>query len=163
ALAYAVRYPWLAVGAVVFFALRKVLPDPLVWIRTAGRIGTLRRQIQANPANATARRDLEMILLERLRPRAALKLLDEARQRDPANAELLYWAGLARLRPGDTEGSLEPLVHAVELDPRVRFGEPYLCAALALQRLGRLDEAADALERYVDTNSSSVEGHVRLA
>ncbi|HEX6766322.1 MAG TPA: tetratricopeptide repeat protein [Polyangiaceae bacterium] len=163
ALAYAIRYPWLALGALVFFLLRKVVPDPFVLLRTAGRIGALRRQIEANPANVTARRDLAMILVERLRPRAALPLLVEARERDPNNAELAYLLGLARFRSGDAEGALAPLVEAVELDPRVRFGEPYLCAALALVRLGRLEEAEDAFERYVDSNSSSVEGHVRLA
>jgi tetratricopeptide (TPR) repeat protein len=163
ALAYAIRYPWLILGALVFFLLRKVLPDPFVLLRTAGRIGALRRQIEANPANVTARRDLAMILLERLRPRAALKLLVEARERDPENAELAYLLGLARFRSGDYEGALAPLVEAVDRDPRVRFGEPYLCAALALGRLGRFEEAEDALERYVGANSSSVEGHVRLA
>jgi tetratricopeptide (TPR) repeat protein len=163
ALAYAVRHPWLALGALVFFLLRRVLPDPFVLLRTAGHIGALQRQIDANPANVTARRDLAMILLERLRPRAALKLLIEARERDPKNAELAYLMRLARFRAGDYEGALAPLVDAVDLDPRVRFGEPYLCAALALGRLGRLEEAEDALERYVQTNSSSVEGYVRLA
>jgi predicted Zn-dependent protease len=162
-LAYAARYPYIALVAVIFFLLRGVLPDPFVLLRTAGHIGALRRQILANPANITARRDLAMIYLERLRPRAARTLLDEARQRDPDNPELLYLTGVARLRTGDLEGCLEPLVRAVEIDPRVRFGEPYLCAAYALTRLRRSEEAEDALERYVAANSSSVEGYVRLS
>jgi tetratricopeptide (TPR) repeat protein len=140
-----------------------VLPDPFVLIRTSGRIGALRRQIAANAANVTARRDLGMILIERLRPRAALVPLTEAIERDPDNAELCYLLGVARFRSGDAQGALEPLVRAVELDPRVRFGEPFLVAAQALEQLGRYDEAEDALERYNDANSSSVEGQVRLA
>ncbi len=163
ALVYFLRYPWLLVGALVFVLARKVLPDPFVLLRTAGRIGTLKRQIQANPANVLARRDLAMIYLERLRPRAARDLLTEALQRDPKNAELHYLTGLAHYRAGNPEAALEPLVRAVDLDARVGFGEPYLVAAQALTRLGRLDEAEDALERYVRANSSSVEGHLRLA
>jgi hypothetical protein len=45
----------------------------------------------------------------------------------------------------------------------VRFGEPYLIAAEALLALDRLDEAEDALDRYVASNSSSLQGYVRLA
>src|SRR6185312_10275559 len=86
-----------------------------------------------------------------------------ARRRHPDDAELLYLTGVARLRSGDAEGALDPLVQAVEVDPRVRFGEPYLVAADALSRLGKLEEAEDALERYTSANSSSVQGFVRLA
>jgi predicted Zn-dependent protease len=71
--------------------------------------------------------------------------------------------GVARLRCGDAEGALGPLVQAVEVDPRLRFGAPYLAAGEALLQLGRLEEAEDALERYVRANSSSIEGYVRLA
>jgi predicted Zn-dependent protease len=90
-------------------------------------------------------------------------LLDEARQREPNDAELLYLTGLARLRAGDAKGAIEPLVAAVDIDPRVRFGEPYLAAAEALVKLNMLEEATDALQRYTRANTSSVEGRVRLA
>jgi predicted Zn-dependent protease len=162
-IAYASRYPWLALGALVFFALRRFLPDPVVFVQTMGRLRRLRQQVDANPANVTARRDLAAIYLQRLRPRAALRLLDEARQRDPNDAELLYLTGVAKLRAGDAKGALEPLVQAVDIDPRVRFGEPYLAAAEALVKLGMLEEASDALHRYTSANTSSVEGKVRLA
>ncbi|MFT3775630.1 MAG: tetratricopeptide repeat protein [Minicystis sp.] len=76
---------------------------------------------------------------------------------------MLYLTGLARLRSGDPEGALAPLVQAVEIDPRVRFGEPYLVAAEALTALGKLEEAEDALDRYTDVSSSSLQGWVRLA
>ncbi len=163
ALTYAVHQPLLMVGAVAFFVLRPFIPDPFVIARTWGRIRSLDAQIAANPSNVTARRDLAVLWLERLRPRRALELLDEARKRTPDDAELLYLTGLARARSGDAEGALEPLVQAVAVDPRVRFGEPYLIAAEALMTLGRLEEAEDALDRYVSTNSSSLQGYVRLA
>src|ERR1700733_14138451 len=109
-LSYAVHQPWMLAGVVVFFVLRPFVPDPWVLARTWGRIRSLEAQIAANPANVTARRDLAVIWLERMRPRRALALLDEARRRDPGDAELLYLTGLARLRCGDAEGALEPLV-----------------------------------------------------
>jgi tetratricopeptide (TPR) repeat protein len=163
ALAYATRHPVLLVGAVLFFVFRSWLPDPVVWLRTMGRIRSLTAQIEANPANVTARRDLARMYLERLRPKKALALLDQARERHPDDAELLYLTGVARLRSGDAEGALSPLVRAVEIDSRILFGEPYLVAGDALTKLGRHEEAADAFDRYVSTNSSSVQGYLKLA
>jgi predicted Zn-dependent protease len=163
ALTYALHRPWVMVGALVFFVLRPFIPDPVLLARTWGRIRALDAQIAANPANVTARRDLAVIWIERLRPGRALALLDEARVRTPKDAELLYLTGLARFRSGDAEGALEPLVQAVDLDPRVRFGEPYAVAAEALIALGRLEEAEDALDRFIASNSSSLQGYVRRA
>jgi tetratricopeptide (TPR) repeat protein len=162
-LSYTSHQPWMLVGVAVFFVLRPFVPDPWVVLRTWGRIRALDGQIAANPANVTARRDLAILWLERARPRRALELLDEARQRDPDNAELLYLTGTARLRAGDAEGALAPLVQAVDLEPRLRFGDPYLVAAEALTDLNRLEEAEDALDRYTSLSSSSLQGWVRLA
>ena len=163
ALTFALQRPWVMVGVLVFVALRPFVPDPIVLARTWGKIRALDAQIAANPANVTARRDLAIIWLERLRPRRALELLDEARLRAPDDAEMLYLTGLARMRCGDPERALEPLVRAVELEPRLRYGDPYLAAAEALLMLRRLEEAEDALERFTRTNSSSIQGHVLLA
>ena len=157
------QYPPLAVGLVVLFLLRRWIPDPLVLFRTFGRIQVLRRQIAANPANVTARRDLAMVYVERLRPGRALELLEEARKRFPDDAELLYLTGLAHFRKRQPEQALDPLVRAVAMDPRVRFGEPYLVAGDALTALGRHEEAVDAYEHFVERSSSSIEGHVKLA
>ncbi|MDQ3033855.1 MAG: tetratricopeptide repeat protein [Myxococcota bacterium] len=163
ALTFLVQYPPLLVGLLAIFVLRRFVPDPVVLFRTMGRIQALRRQIDANPANVTARRDLAMVYVERLRPGRALELLDEARKRAPDDAELLYLTGLAQYKKGSAEKALDPLVRSVQIDPRVRFGEAYLVAGDALRKLGRSDEAIDAYERYVETNTSSIEGHVKLA
>jgi predicted Zn-dependent protease len=162
-LSYTLHRPWLMASILIFFLLRPFLPDPAILMRTWGKIQSLSAQIEANPANVTARRDLAVVWLERLRPRRALELLDEARKRAPKDAELLYLTGVARLRCGDAEGALEPLVKAVELDPKLRLGDPYLTAAEALLALGRIEEAEDALERYTQANSSSIQGYVLLA
>jgi tetratricopeptide (TPR) repeat protein len=128
-----------------------------------GRISRLSREIDSNPSNVTARRDLAVLYLERLRPGRAAKLLEEARERFPNDAELLFLNGLAYRKMGEPERALDPLVRAVEIDPRLRFGEPYLVAGDALSDLGRNAEAVDAYERYVSACSSSVEGHVKLS
>jgi tetratricopeptide (TPR) repeat protein len=163
ALTWLVQYPPLLVGVVVLFLARRWIPDPFVFFRTFGRISTLRRQIEANPSNVTARRDLAMIYLDRLRPGTAAALLADARKRFPEDPELLYLSGVASFRQGKYEAALDPLVKSVSLDPRLRFGEPYLVAADALMALGRTDEAIDAYDRYLSKSSSSIEGLVKKA
>lgn len=162
-LTFLVQYPPLLIGLVAIFVLRRFVPDPFVLFRTSGRIQQLRRQIEANPANVTARRDLAMVYVERLRPGRALELLNEARSRFPDDPELLFLTGLAQFRRGEPESALEPLVRSASIDARVRYGEAYLVAGDALRKLGRHDEAVDAYERFVSMNTSSIEGHVKLA
>jgi tetratricopeptide (TPR) repeat protein len=122
----------------------------------------LRQQVDANPANVTARRDLARLYLERGRTTRALELLATARQRAPEQADLLLLTGMAQLRAGHPEAALEPLVAAVERDPRIAFGDPYKIAGDALRQLGRFEEAEDAYQRYVEINSSSLEAWFRI-
>src|SRR5436305_1481053 len=166
-LAYATQYPYAAGLAVVFWLCRGFLPDPVVWLRTMGRIGKLRAEIEINPANLIATRDLARLYLERRRPRQAVRLIEQTRQRMAEStrhpqgtrddAELLFQLGLARLRSGDASGALDPIVSAVAIVPEIGRGEPYMVAAEALAKLGKWEEAEDALERFVSHNQSSIE------
>lgn len=172
-LAYATRQP-LAFGlALVFWLCRGFLPDPVVWLRTWRRIRSLEGEIHLNPSNMAATRDLARLHLARKRPKRAIALIEATRERmaqstrhplgSRDDAELLFTLGLARVRAGDAEGALEPLVSAVAIAPDIGRGDPYLVAGEALARLGRWEEAEDALERFVGSNQSSIEGWVKLA
>src|SRR6266545_3954571 len=160
---YALRYPWLAAGAVLVWLARRWLPDPYLFFRHAGHVHRLKREIRANRDNVTARRDLAKIWLAKRRPRRAIPLLDEARQRDPESAELLLLSGTARLEAGRAEEALPLLIEAAARNQRQQYGRAYLVAARALDKLGRFDDAEDALVRYAAIHSSSVEARVRLA
>jgi tetratricopeptide (TPR) repeat protein len=155
--------PYLLIGVVVFLLFRKFIPDPWIWLKTAGKIRSLRGQIEINPANATARRDLARIYLERRRPRAALALLEEAKSRYAEDPELLYLCGVAKLRSGNAAGAVDDLLGAIHIDPRTAFGEPYLVVGDALTELGRLEDARDAYDHYVSMSSSSIEGWLKMA
>lgn len=163
ALWYLVGHPVVLAGVVVLFLLRGFIPDPYVLARTAGRIRALNAQIAANPANVTARRDLARTYLERSRPKRALELLTEARKRHPNDAELLFLTGVAQARTRAYEPALEALIHAVDIDPRVGFGEPFRVAGDVLMKLERYTDAEDAFEHYVETNSSAIDGWYKLA
>lgn len=157
------QQPLVLVGVLAVVLGRSWLPDPVALIRTWRRMDRLARETTANPANATARRDLALLYLAQRRPARACLLLEQALSRFPDDAELLYLLGRARHRRGEHAAALRPLVRSLEVDPGVRFGEPYLLAGDALSALGRHAEALDAYERYTARVSSSLEGHVKRA
>ncbi len=172
-LAYALNNPAAAVLALVFWLCRGFFPDPVVWLRTMGRISKLKADIQLNPSNLLATRELARLYLERKRPRKAIELIEKTRQRMAEStrhpqgslddAELLYNLGLAKLRAGRAEDALEPLVAAVAIAPEVGRGDPYLVAAEALMKLGRWEEAEDSLDRSLSFNQSTVKTYVQIA
>ena len=179
-LAYAERNPAVALVAVAFFVARPYLPDPVVAMRNLSRIGALKRQAQMNPANIVVRRDLAVAYLDLRWARSALKYLDEARARDPRDQEVAYLRGRALLRVNDAKGALRAFGEAVGIDPDAgepfssqsaraadrlfrRYGEAFLGAADALERLKRLPQAEEALGVAASYNSSSLEPLVRLA
>jgi predicted Zn-dependent protease len=160
---YALRYPWLLGGVLIAFVVRRWLPDPYLFLKHLRRVRSLKTEIAQNPDNATARRDLAKIWLEKKRPRRAIPLLEEARRRDPDSAELPFLLGKALVMAGRPADALAPLVEAAGKNERFQYGEAYLVAGRALYALDRCAEAEDAFARYVAINSSTVEGRVRLA
>jgi tetratricopeptide (TPR) repeat protein len=134
-----------------------------LYARSASRLRSLRDQVEINPANAVARAQLAEVWLDRRRPARAVPLLEQALERDPKSAELLYLLGLARLRAGKADQALEALGAAVEGDPKVRYGAALLTLGDAQLAVGKLDEARAAYARYVKINTSSLEGYCKLA
>jgi len=179
-MAYAVRNPWACGVALGFFAMRRWLPDPVVLLRSLSRVGSLRRQAELNPANVIVRKQLGLAYLDLLRPRTALRFFDEARARQTRDPEIAYLRGLALLRLHEDEAALRALGEALGIDPDKgepfsaesaraggpsygRYGEAYIAAATALERLGRLPQAEEALAMGVSCNSSALEPLLRLA
>ncbi len=172
-IAYATQYPGVAVLAVVFWLSRGFLPDPVLLLRSFRRRQKLRAEIELNPANMVATRDLARLYLDTKRPRKAVTLLEQTRERmaqstrhplgSRDDAELLYLLGLARLRSGKPDEALDSLVAAVAITPDLAYGEPYYVAAEALGKLKKWEEAEDAIERFLSHNQSSVGAYVRLA
>ena len=155
-------HPAFLIVIVVGLVARRWLPDPFLFLKHQGRVRSLQADIDANPANVTARRDLAKIWLEKHRPRRALPLLDAG---DGARSGFDRAAvPVGRRAPSGaatTKMPSPPLVTVVHREPNFQYGEAYLRAADALMALGRWDDADDALERHVKINSSSLEGRFK--
>jgi tetratricopeptide (TPR) repeat protein len=161
-LSAASAHPWLAGIALLALLFRRWLPDPYLFFKYSGRIASLRTDIETNPHNATARRELALIYLEKRRPGTAVKLLREALALDPDEAYLRYLLGRALVSSGKPEAALPELGAALQKEPRLAYGEPHLLSGDALAKLGRYEEAEQAYARFVKSNSSSVEGRTKL-
>lgn len=178
--AVAQKNPFFALGILALIVLRPYLPDPVVIWKNFGRIGSLKRQIDTNPANVTARRDLAQAYLDMRWYGSALRYLKEALERTPRDQELEYMRGVALLGQRNDEEALRAFGAAVGIDPDRgepfsslsaranerafrRYGEAYLGAARALEKLNRLEQAEDALDVCIPYNSSSLEPIILLA
>ncbi len=163
ALAFVSRYPLVMLAVPVGFVARRWLPDPILWMRRAGRVSSLRSLVVANGADVVSRRQLAMIYLEQRKPLAALPLVDAALVREPGSAELLHLRGLCQLGAGRWDDAVASFITALERDPRFRYGEPYLKIADALFELGRWKDAEESLEHFLAINGSSLEGWCKRA
>ena len=159
------EHPIRASAVVAILLLLHGLQGPggfTMYLRTARFVARLERDVAANPDNATARRELAQVWLRRRRWKKAERLLVEARRRDPEMPELSYLLARARLAQGDADSAIPLCIDAASRDPKLRFGDVYRVAAIALERVNRLPDAEDALLRLLEINSSSVEGWTRL-
>jgi tetratricopeptide (TPR) repeat protein len=156
-------HPSALILVVVGLVARRWLPDPYLALKHSARIRKLAVEAGTNPGNVTARRDLAAIWLEKRRPQRALPLLDQALERDPGSVELLFLRGMAELYSKCPERALEAFLAVVHTTPGFRYGEGYLRAADALVEMNRLDDAEEALDRYLKVNSSSIEALFKLA
>ncbi len=86
-------------------------------------------------------------------PAAAADLFAKLRGRFPGDAELAFLEGAQRAELYDWQASLEGTRRAVELDPR--YADAWQTQAIALNNLGRRDEALRALERCLEVVPSS--------
>jgi tetratricopeptide (TPR) repeat protein len=163
AVAIATSHPSALLLVLVGLVARRWIPDPFLALKHRARIRSLTVEARTNPGNITARRDLATIWLEKRRPQRALPFVEEALARDPESPELLFLRGLAELYLQHNERALESFLAVVHESPNFRYGEAYLRAADALVAMSRLEDAEDALQRYLKINSSSIEALLKLA
>lgn len=82
--------------------------------------------------------------------REAARILDPAVRDHPERADLLFYLGVARLRSGDPEKALEALRRSDELEAAAPSENTRWMLAAALERVGRVDEACDALRSVAE-------------
>lgn len=134
-----------------------LLPDVLRPIRRGAKIRSLQRTLAVNPADADSHFELGTLLVEQRKWHQALPHLETAVAR-LKNSQAHFQYGVALFRSGQEDEGKQHLEKALELNPKVGYGEPYLyLAEYALKRQQDVDAIpgfAEALELYSSTDVS---------
>jgi len=136
-------------------------PSLLRPIKIRRNIARFRQDLAANPHNASAKLELARLLIEIKNYKEAGDLLEDTRSRVPDSADLHADLGLCRLKLGDKAEGEKLMLRAVELNPRVKYGEPFLRLAEAFAQ-EEPQKAMDYLRQFRSVNSSSCEAYYRL-
>ncbi len=138
-----------------------MFPSVVKPLRRISRIRVLRRQVANSPSDMSSRYELARLLLERRHYSEARRWLEQIGHAYEESAE--YWddLGTALLHTGDAATGEQYMLKALELNPRVKYGEPYLRLASYYARQDG-QKAIDVLERFRDIQSSSCRAYYML-
>jgi tetratricopeptide (TPR) repeat protein len=136
---------------------------PSLWkpIARNRRLSKALQDIRERPFDVSAKQEAARLYMEKKRWMDALRLLEDIARVMDESAEVLCDLGICRVKTGRLEEGEQDIVRALALNPRVRYGEPYLRLAEALAAVDSL-RAAAVLESFRDANSSSCELYYRL-
>lgn len=125
------------------------------------RLRKIKQELQLNPHHTSLKTEAARILIGQGNYAEAGKLLDEVLQQNEDSAEVWFEAGLCRLKQGKLAEGEAMMAKALELSPRVRYGEPYLRLGEAFAASDR-EKAMEYLRQFGEIHSSSCEAYYRL-
>lgn len=138
-----------------------LLPNLVEPFRRARLKSQLQNDLRMNPNHTQAKVELARLLLQKKQFAEAYRLLEEARVIMRDSADILCELGYALLNMGRlAEGEVQ-IQEALRLNPRVKYGEPYLKVAEAFSATDR-EKAVRYLVEFQGINSSSCEAYYRL-
>lgn len=138
-----------------------ITPSVLKPISTRRRLASARQELSMNPHNRSAKLEAARLLMKLKRYREARRLLEEIVETENDSAEALYELGVCYLKLGQLEEGEELILKALELNPRIKFGEPFLRLGEAFAERNA-EKAIVYLERFRGEHSSSCEAYYRL-
>lgn len=138
-----------------------ILPNVAKPLREWNRLRKLKQELAANPHHTSTKVELGRTLSGRKRYREALALFRQAEPVMNDSADLLVDIGYAMLKLGELEEGERTMLKALERNPRVGFGDPYLYLGQAFQRTDK-PKAVAYLEKFKDMHSSSCRGYYQL-
>ncbi|SDS08210.1 Tetratricopeptide repeat-containing protein [Paenibacillaceae bacterium GAS479] len=143
-----------------FIGLTPSLRKP---IRRRRRIAALRRELDANPSNSGSRLELSRLLLERKKYGDALRALEPLKDSHVMEDSAEFWDdyGTSLLHTGREVEGEAAILKALELNPRVKYGQPHLRLAAHKARTDK-SKALQHLETFSGIQSSSCESYYRM-
>lgn len=164
---YLLGNPFLAliVLLVILYALERrfigLTPNLLRPFRRRSAASRMRRQLQINPHDVSAKQELARLEIEGKNFKEARGILLGIERQMEHSAE--YWSdlGLCELALGHSEEGERHMLRALEISPRVKYGLPYLRLGEAFAKSDP-DRSLSYLKQFQEIQSSSCEAYFRL-
>lgn len=151
---------------VVFYLLDRrfvgITPSIVKPLRRFGLIRRLRQQVNMNPNDIPAKHELGRLLIERKRYKEAKEWLMPLQDALGHSAEFWDDLGTCLAQLGETEAAEAAINNALSINPRVKYGSPYLRLA-SLYAKTNPETAIGHLQSFRMIQSSSCEAYYRLA
>ncbi|MCM3783029.1 tetratricopeptide repeat protein [Neobacillus mesonae] len=138
-----------------------VFPSLTKPYRRMRNISKNRQQIAMNPNDVTAKLDLARLLIERKKYKEAQEHLLTIEASYEHSAE--YWdaLGTTEIHLGQLEAGEQNILKALDINPRVKYGQPYLRLASAFKDKDQ-NKALRYVEQFQEISSSSSESYYYL-
>lgn len=114
---------------IFFFAENRfigILPDFFGFWRKANRTRQLNREIRVNPYDAEAHLELGETYFRKGKYQLAFSSLEKASTKMQGHPLFHFYRGAACYHLGKTEEGRKEIEKAIEINPKVSFGEPYM-------------------------------------
>ncbi|AZN42747.1 tetratricopeptide repeat protein [Paenibacillus albus] len=131
-------------------------------MRRLGTIRRLRQQVAMNPNDIPAKHELARLLIERKKYREAKEWLMPLQDALEHSAEFWDDLGACLMHLQETDAAEAALRNALSINPRVKYGTPYLRLA-AIEAKKDPQKAINHLESFRTIHSSSIEAYYKLA
>jgi tetratricopeptide (TPR) repeat protein len=149
---------------IIYFLDRRfvgLLPSLSRPFRLQRKTGQLERELRLNPYDTSSKHELARVWMERRKYALAIPILEAVIEVKSQSAEARCELGMCYLKEGRLEQGEKLILEALEAEPRVKYGEPYLYLGEAFSE-SRPEAAAHYLEQFKELHSSSCEGYYRL-
>ncbi|GIP33782.1 hypothetical protein J2TS4_29920 [Paenibacillus sp. J2TS4] len=125
------------------------------------RLRQLQQELRLQPHQTSGKLEAAHLLIGKKKYREALSYLQEIEPIMEESADVQFGIGMCQLNLGELEEGERHMLRSLELNPRVRYGEPYLRLGEAFADTSP-DKALAYLEQFREVHSSSCEAYYRL-
>ncbi|WP_186323612.1 tetratricopeptide repeat protein [Paenibacillus xylanexedens] len=138
-----------------------VFPSFMKPLKRLRSISRLRQQIAMNPNEVSSKLDLARLLIERKRYEEAHAILLEIERPYEHSAE--YWEalGTTELHLGKIQEGEQHILQALDINPRVKYGRPYLTLASSFKDQDQ-SKSLHYVNQFQEIHSSSSEAYYLL-
>ncbi len=140
----------------------RLLPDITKPFKRNRRLGQLKRELRLNPHDTSAKVEAARLLMEKNQYREAFEYLQPIETIMKDSPEFLCDLAFCHLELGRMHEGEKLIQQALQMNQRVKYGEPYLRLGEAFGKHHQQEKALAYLEELTGMHTSSCEVYYRL-